>query len=394
MFEKILQPKTSQERISDRKEQIIAELEKRDRECDQQIEDRDMSRGDFLKLFTTVVGAVVASRVIEKAELAYKLFAHTEKNNIVAPKENRVEEKEQNEENFNEEICYYGKEPDIQAMKDIFDFNAKGPIEINLKTISRLETYWKHRYTTKMKGDLVGAMKGIKPFIPRLKSIFAEYGVPEEYALLAIPESHWKLDAISLAGAEGPYQFMPDTGKDYGLMNSEDRRNPEKSAIACAKFLKKLYSRTNDWDLALSGYNGGYMKKYLKKCKREKQLPTYSHFLVFLTEKANKIKHKVRQRIFAKHKVAKGETFLGLEKEYGVSEKVILRHNRKIRNKQIIVGQVLKIPLNNAKKSEVFENEVRDISENLNYPPKFTAVYELVKNTMAWNMDSEKDKSV
>lgn len=377
MFEKIFSPPSN-----------LDEWKKNKQKGDQkETEGIDMSRRKFLKICGATVGIGVVGCALKKIEVAQKIVEQEEINKEV------VEEVVKEEENFDEEICYNGKEPDIQAMKDIFDFNTKGPIEINLKTISRLETYWKHRYTTKMKGDLVGAMKGIKPFIPSLKPIFAKYGVPEEYALLAIPESHWKLDAKSRVGAEGPYQFMPATGKDYGLKNSEDRRNPFKSADACARFLKKLHSRTNDWDLALSGYNGGYMKKYFKKCKREKQLPSYSHFLVFLTEKANKIKREVRQRIFARHKVVEGNTVLGLAKEYGVNEKVIFKHNKKIKNNNLILGQILKIPLNNAKKSEVFENEVRDISENLNYPPKFTAVYELVKNTIAWNMEPEKESN-
>ncbi len=220
-----------------------------------------MSRRDFLRIVGSALGVGAAGHLIEKTELIHKITGSVEK---------RVKVKQ--EEDFNEEIYYDGKEPDIEAIRNIFDFNTQKRIEINLETVKQLKDYWKYIYTGDMKSDLVGAMEGIKDFIPELKAVFNKYNVPEKYALLAIPESHWKLDAVSRAGAEGPYQFMPETGKEYGLMNSKDRQNPLKSAEACARFLKKLYERTQDWDLALSGYNGGFLGKYLKKCQYNSHL--------------------------------------------------------------------------------------------------------------------------
>jgi LysM repeat protein len=346
-----------------------------------------ITRRDFLKTGGALFGLLAMGKY-EGVEKTLNVIAG-EKNetNAACSIEN---EKETEKEDFEGEIYYDGEEPDIEAIKNIFNFNSKEHIEINLKTVDKLKDYWKYKYAGDMKSDLVGAMERITPFIPKLKDIFNEYGVPEKYALLAIPESHWKLDAVSRVDAEGPYQFMPATGKDYGLMTSADRRDPEKSARACAEFLKKLYSKTHDWDLALSGYNGGFMKRYLKKCKHEKTQPTYNKFLVFLTEKANRIKSEVRQKLFAWHTVVKKETLHDLAKKYNLNVNTICKHN-KIKGMRLKVGQSIKIPISNVQKSEIFQNKIRDIAENLNYPPKLIAVFELVENTIAWNKGVNKD---
>lgn len=381
----------SAEDIRKEKKKIIAKnKELRETVYSRNFEGADkITRRDFLKIGGALAGLWAIGKYgnIEKA-----LGSLSGEKNTTKEAQRKLEQKEaekEDEENFNEEIFYDGAEPDIEAIKNLFNFNAKGRIEINLKTTDQLKEYWKHKYATEMKGDLVEALEGIKPFIPDLKNIFTKYGVPEEYALLAIPESHWKLNAVSRTGAEGPYQFMPKTGKEYGLLTSADRRDPLKSADACARFLKYLYNRTQDWDLALSGYNGGFMGKYLKKCKHEKKQPSYNQFLVFLAEKANRIKMEVRQKLFIWHTVAKKETLLDLSKKYNLNVKTICKHN-KIRGTQLKIGQSIRIPISNAKKSEIFQNKIRDIAENLNYPPKLIAVFELVENTIAWNKEAKK----
>jgi LysM repeat protein len=349
---------------------------KKQKESQKEVEKGLISRRKFLKVFGTAAGAALLGSVLKKGEIAHDLL---ENDNIV-----------REEENFEEEIFYDGKEPDIEAIRNIF--NSKERIEINLETVDKLKDYWKYKYAGDMEGDLVGALKRIKPFIPDLKNIFAKHEVPEKYALLAIPESHWKLDAKSRVGAEGPYQFMPKTGEDYGLMTSEDRRDPLKSANACARFLKDLYNRTQDWNLTLAGYNGGFMGRYLKECKYNKTRPAYDNFLVYLTEKANEIKQEVRAKLFTNHVVNAGETISGICKEYEVSEKTLRKYN-KISKNYLVKWQRLKIPLSKKKKSELFQNKIRGIAENLNYPPKFVAVFELVKNTIAWEKEIDSNRA-
>jgi membrane-bound lytic murein transglycosylase D len=61
-------------------------------------------------------------------------------------------------------------------------------------------------------------------------------------------------------GAAGLWQFMPSTGKIYGLeVNSlvDERMDPLRSTEAACRFLKSLYSIFNDWNLAIAAYNCG-----------------------------------------------------------------------------------------------------------------------------------------
>lgn len=94
--------------------------------------------------------------------------------------------------------------------------------------------------------------------------------MPLELRNLAIIESALTPTAISKAGAAGLWQFMPSTGKSYGLEISslvDERLDPYKSSEAAAKLLKKLYETYGDWSLAIAAYNcgPGNVNKALKR---------------------------------------------------------------------------------------------------------------------------------
>ncbi len=85
-------------------------------------------------------------------------------------------------------------------------------------------------------------------------------GVPAEIAELCMLESGCTTNAVSSAGAKGMWQFMPETGRKFGLIINEwtdDRLDPVKSTIAAAKLLAANYRKTNDWTLAVAAYNCG-----------------------------------------------------------------------------------------------------------------------------------------
>lgn len=85
-------------------------------------------------------------------------------------------------------------------------------------------------------------------------------GMPSEIALLPIIESAFNPTAYSRAHASGIWQFIPETGKRYGLQQNfwyDGRRDVMAATTAALDYLEKLYDQFGSWDLALAAYNWG-----------------------------------------------------------------------------------------------------------------------------------------
>ena len=141
----------------------------------------------------------------------------------------------------------------------IIDRLSKIPSVVDL-TYNRIVRNYIKVYTMKRREN-VEVMLGLsKYYFPIFDDIFDYYGVPNELKYMSIIESALNPRAYSRARAVGLWQFMYGTGRLYGLtINSyvDERRDPIKSTIAAAKFVKDLYDIYQDWTLVIAAYNCG-----------------------------------------------------------------------------------------------------------------------------------------
>lgn len=110
-------------------------------------------------------------------------------------------------------------------------------------------------------------------YLPRIREIFKEHGVPLDLAYVPLVESAFKNSALSRVKAKGMWQIMLPTAGDYGLKFNwfvDERSDFEKSTVAAARHFKMLGKMFDgDWNLALASYNVG-QGKVLTAIKRSK----------------------------------------------------------------------------------------------------------------------------
>jgi membrane-bound lytic murein transglycosylase D len=99
-----------------------------------------------------------------------------------------------------------------------------------------------------------------QPYFSLIENILQQYGLPKELKYIAVIESNLSTAATSNVGAGGPWQFMPYTAREYGLVVNayiDERRDYYKSTHAAARYLLTLYRQMHDWLLVMAAYNGG-----------------------------------------------------------------------------------------------------------------------------------------
>ena len=103
-------------------------------------------------------------------------------------------------------------------------------------------------------------------------------GMPTEIALLPMIESAFNPQAYSRSAASGIWQFIPSTGKSFGLQQNwwvDNRRDVTAATSAALTYLQKLHGMFGTWDLALAAYNAGEgtVQRAINK-NRSQGLPT------------------------------------------------------------------------------------------------------------------------
>ena len=133
---------------------------------------------------------------------------------------------------------------------------------VNFKfTINPLVQQYINYYQGRGRPTMEAGLRRSGQYMKLARQIFAKEGVPVDVTWLGQVESAWKPRAMSWASASGLWQFIPSTGRMYGLRQTawiDERNSFEQATRASAKHLKDLAARyKGDWELAMAAYNTG-----------------------------------------------------------------------------------------------------------------------------------------
>jgi len=96
-------------------------------------------------------------------------------------------------------------------------------------------------------------------WFPMIEKVLAENGIPDDFKYIALAESGLR-NVVSPSNAEGVWQFLAETAKQYGLkINGEvdERYDVEKSTEAAVKYFQEAQTKFNNWTLTAASYNAG-----------------------------------------------------------------------------------------------------------------------------------------
>jgi membrane-bound lytic murein transglycosylase D len=128
-------------------------------------------------------------------------------------------------------------------------------VRLNPQAVSFVQDYMERH------SSFLNRMKGWgRPYFDMMNSVLKQHGLPTELKYLSVIESDLQSDAVSWAGAVGPWQLMPGTARDLGLRvdrGADERTDFYKSTHAAARYLTDLYGLFGDWLLVIAAYNGG-----------------------------------------------------------------------------------------------------------------------------------------
>jgi Predicted soluble lytic transglycosylase fused to an ABC-type amino acid-binding protein len=144
--------------------------------------------------------------------------------------------------NFSSKIEFCGKSIDLSR----YDMYERFDRELTTMTYAQSST--------------LRIIKLANRYFPVIEPILEEMGVPNDMKYLAVIESSLNVRAISPAKAAGLWQFMPATGRQYGLEVNDtidERMHVELSTIAACKYLKDMYAKFQDWPTVAASYNIG-----------------------------------------------------------------------------------------------------------------------------------------
>jgi membrane-bound lytic murein transglycosylase D len=157
--------------------------------------------------------------------------------------------------NIDEKVDYELPTDLLKARLQEMDEKSPFHIEYNQGLENIIKSFLKNR-----KRSFERLMAVSEFYFPLFEEAFDKQNVPLEIKYLAVVESALNPKAVSRVGATGLWQFMYQTGKQYGLKIDsyvDERSDPLKATEAAAQYMKNMYAIFGDWDLVLASYNSG-----------------------------------------------------------------------------------------------------------------------------------------
>ena len=203
------------------------------------------------------------------------------------------------------------------------------------------------RYLLEDRGaDTRDALQNARHYVPQLKVIFRDEGLPEDLVWIALVESGFRRDAVNASGAVGMFQFKIITGRAFGLEidHSRDQRlDPLAAGRAAARYLRYLRNKFSSWELTLAAYNlgEGDLRRIMQRHHINHWLdvrplvrPQTQHYLYKVRAAAiigndflnrNPLDLGEGERVYL---VRRGDTLYGIAKRFKVSIERLVAHNQ------------------------------------------------------------------
>jgi membrane-bound lytic murein transglycosylase D len=203
-----------------------------------------------------------------------------------------------------------------------FNSNISYKAQINPNAELFVQDYMKNHsdYLQKMK-------QWGQPYFNLIESVLQQYGLPKELKYIAVIESNLSTAATSYKGAGGPWQFMPYTARDFGLMvnkYNDERRDYYKSTHAAARYLLILYRELHDWLLVMAAYNGGLGR--VNSAIKKSHSKNFWNLQYYLPEESR----TYVKRFIATHFIMEGDG--GTTTTEGLSDNTSIKMNNPIEN--------------------------------------------------------------
>jgi membrane-bound lytic murein transglycosylase D len=195
-----------------------------------------------------------------------------------------------------------GSDPGLEEELQKWEHQAKFDVPIQMNKQVRAYLVY---FSTERKAVITRYLSRSTRYLPMIKEVFQEAGLPEDLAYLAMIESGFNNKAYSPAAACGMWQFIKGTGLRYGLTIDsyvDERRDPEKATRAAAQYLLDLYKQFGSWYLAAASYNCGE-----GRVQRELNQSNHKNFwelsanLCLPTETKNYVPQMIAATIIAKN---------------------------------------------------------------------------------------------